>query len=203
MVTYIKNNIAGKFIELAEPLDEGLYNIGHTLEDYRRGAWVALSEEQADFRAGNPGASVSEVWNMEIEHTEEETPERTLRQAISEKLSEIERYDKSDAVNSFSINGVSMWYDKATRVGLANSIGAEESDGRTETTLWHDGVSLTLPIQQAKDILKAVELYAIECFNVTSRHGVAVGRLTEIEDVDSYDYRTAYPERLDFNIESV
>lgn len=200
MITYIKKNVPGKFLELENALEEGLYNIGTTIEDYNNGAWVALSNEQTEFRANNLNASVNEVWNMEVKTNEYKAPERTLQQAINEKRWEIERYDQSREINTFTINGIETWYDKATRVGLANSIAIEESDGRTETTLWFGDSSLVLSIDKAKELLKTIELYALECFNVTSRHKAAVSGMENIDDVDGYDFKSGYPEKLNFNV---
>lgn len=42
------------------------------------------------------------------------------------KISEIQIFDKSTDVNSFKIEGESMWLDKSTRVGLFNSISIEK-----------------------------------------------------------------------------
>ena len=45
------------------------------------------------------------------------------------KLAEVDRYDKSDKVNGFYIGSQHAWLDKATRVGLANSIAIEKAAG--------------------------------------------------------------------------
>lgn len=42
------------------------------------------------------------------------------------KISEIQMFDKSADVNSFKIEGESVWLDKSTRVGLFNSISIEK-----------------------------------------------------------------------------
>ena len=44
-----------------------------------------------------------------------------LEEAKSEKIAEITDYDTSDKVNGFMLNGLLVWLDKATRVGLMNS----------------------------------------------------------------------------------
>ena len=41
-----------------------------------------------------------------------------------------------------------------------------------------------------------LENYAFDCFNVTAAHKKAVSELKSIEEVESYDYKTGYPEML-------
>lgn len=37
-------------------------------------------------------------------------------------------------------------------------------------------------------------------YNVTEEHKAAVNTLTTIEEVDAYDYKTGYPEKLSFEV---
>ena len=50
-------------------------------------------------------------------------------------------------------------------------------------------------------MLSALELYALECYNKTAEHKVAVEALTSLEAVENYDYTTSYPTKLNFTIE--
>ena len=47
------------------------------------------------------------------------------------KVAAIVEYDKSENVNVFELNGMRAWLDKATRVGLVNSLNIEKEAGRT------------------------------------------------------------------------
>ena len=122
----------------------------------------------------------------------------TLEDIKANKVEEILAYDSSEAVNEFSIGGVSMWLDKATRAGLLLRFEAEGKVGRTETTLWNDGQSYTLPLETAQQMLIALELYASECYDNTQRHIAEVQKLESKEAVESYDYTTGYPQKLLF-----
>jgi hypothetical protein len=124
--------------------------------------------------------------------------EPTLEEAKNNKVSEILFYDSSEAVNEFSIGGVPMWLDKATRAGLLLRFEAERKVGRTETTLWNDGQSYTLPLETAQQILIALELYASACYDNTQSHIAEVQKLESKEAVESYDYTTGYPAKLNF-----
>lgn len=114
------------------------------------------------------------------------------------KVSEIQQFDKSKDVNSFDFNGKSVWLDKSTRVGLFNSISIEKEAGMNDTALWLDSVKHLISIPEALSLLNAIELYAINCYNVTQSHIAAVNALTSIEEIESYDFKTGYPSKLNF-----
>lgn len=114
---------------------------------------------------------------------------------------EISRYDSSNAVNEFTIGGVSVWLDKGTRVGLKLRFEAEIVKGLTETTLWFNGMNFTLPLtgdNSAVNMLYAIEIYASECYDNTQRHLKNAGLLDSIEEIIRYDYTTGYPPKLAF-----
>ena len=113
-------------------------------------------------------------------------------------LHNIETYDTSPAVNSFALQGKEMWLPKEKRVGLVNSTTTEKKAGRETTTLWHDGVRYELPVDAALQMLAALELYALECYNVTEAHKADIKALTTVEEVVAYDYTADYPEKLNF-----
>jgi hypothetical protein len=64
--------------------------------------------------------------------------------------------------------------------------------------LWYGGQSFTLPLAQALQILIALELYASECYDRTQAHIAEVQKLESKEAVESYDYTTGYPAKLNF-----
>jgi hypothetical protein len=122
----------------------------------------------------------------------------TIEDVKRNKVDAILAYDSSSDVNEFSIGGQPMWLDKATRAGLLLRFEAESKVGRTETTLWNDGQSYTLPLEQAQQILIALELYASACYDNTQRHIAEVQKMESKEAVESYDYTTGYPQKLLF-----
>lgn len=115
---------------------------------------------------------------------------------IDEKLKEIDKYDTSSAVNSFTFKGQSLWIDKATRVGLVNSITIEKNAGKETTTLWFNNKEFTIPIDIALYMLSAIELYALECYNITARHKAEVSKLEDINNINNYDITADYPQKL-------
>lgn len=127
------------------------------------------------------------------------TPDSEVEQARSTKLEEITDYDTSSSVNSFTLNDEEVWLDKSTRVGLMNSTQIEKAAGNETTTLWFDGKSYTLSCDVAIQMLSALELYALKCYNVTAQHKANVMALTTKEEIETYDYKTGYPEKLNLN----
>lgn len=123
-----------------------------------------------------------------------------LAYAISKKVEEITSYDKSDRVNGFILNGLLVWLDKATRVGLMNSTTIAKAAGQETTTLWLKGIKLVVDCDKAIQLLSALEMYALECFNVTASHKAAVGELKTIGEVEAYDYKAGYPKMLEMSV---
>lgn len=135
---------------------------------------------------------VSEEW--------QERCKATLEKAKKEKLAAILAYDTSSDVNGFMLNGNKVWLDKETRVGLMNSTQITRDMGHDTTTLWFDGYKLEVRCDMAIMLLSSLEMYALECFNVTAAHKKAVSELTTIEEVEAYDYKTGYPKQLDIKL---
>lgn len=123
-----------------------------------------------------------------------------LKQAKTDKIAEITAYDTSDNVNGFVLNGLLVWLDKATRVGLMNSTTIAKAAGQQTTTLWLKGIKLVVDCDKAIQLLSALEMYALECFNVTASHKAAVSELKSIEEVEAYDYKTGYPKMLEMSV---
>lgn len=125
---------------------------------------------------------------------------KTLEEAKEMLLAEIDAYDTSSAVNGFMLNGLLVWLDKATRVGLMNSTTIAKAAGQETTTLWLKGIKLVVDCDKAIQLLSALEMYALECFNVTASHKAAVNELKSIEEVEVYDYKAGYPKMLEMSV---
>ena len=123
-----------------------------------------------------------------------------LEQAKVDKIAEIAAYATSSSVNGFMLNGLLVWLDKATRVGLMNSTTIAKAAGKQTTTLWLGGLKLVVDCDKAIQLLSALEMYALECFNVTASHKQAVSELTTIEEVEAYDYKSGYPKMLEMSV---
>lgn len=123
-----------------------------------------------------------------------------LEAAKAEVEAAITAYDSSSAVNAFLLNGIQVWLDKATRVGLMNSTTIAKNMGQEKTTLWLGSYQLEVDCDKAIQLLSALEMYALECFNVTAAHKKAVSGLDNIETVLTYDYKSGYPEKLKMEV---
>lgn len=126
-----------------------------------------------------------------------EVPEDELRQAIEAKIAEIKAYDQSDAVNSFKLNGMSVWINREDRIGTRRAIELDAEAGKTESDIWLHGFHLKVNCQLAMKLLDMVGSYAYEAYNVTQQHLHAVQQLKTAEDVRKYDHTQGYPEKLD------
>lgn len=148
-----------------------------------------------DILSSGEQASMEEI--KEISEGLGAEPLKYMRKAM---LAYIEKYDASSSVNSFLLNGMEVWLDKATRVGLMNSTTIAKSMGQQKTTLWLGSYQLEVDCDKAIQLLSALEMYALECFNVTAAHKKAVSELDNIDGVLTYDYKSGYPEKLKMEV---
>lgn len=123
-----------------------------------------------------------------------------LEQAKADKIAEITAYDKSPAVNAFYLNGEQHWLDFNLRDRVFDGNERIAYKGREETSLWLDGKCFVMPIAVAQDLICTIEVYAKDCYNVTATHQAEVNKLTTIEEVEAYNYKTGYPEKLNLKV---
>lgn len=134
-------------------------------------------------------------------HKVEELQADPLETAKRNKVSDIEIYDQSDAVNQFYLGGVPMWLDAPTRQQLRISIDAYKATGAENVTKWFEGQQFTFPTNAWIQMLNALEVYAAEALNVTEAHKAAIMNMDNIEDIQQYDITEGYPEKLDLSVE--
>ena len=131
-------------------------------------------------------------WVEYIDPVYEETVEDFRRY----KINEITNYDQSNEVNEFYIQDIPVWLDKNTRSGLKLRFEAEKVMLKEYTTLWYDNQEFVLPLDSAIQMLYAIEVYASECYDNTQKHIAEVLKLETKEDIELYDFRVGYPEKL-------
>ena len=133
-----------------------------------------------------------------LEHGYErvEVPENKLQQAIEEKVAEIRAYNDSNAVNEFTLDGMTAWVDLEKRLPIHRDIVLDIEKGKEESTIWLNGHKLVLNSQLALRMINALESYAYQAYNVTQTHIFAVKQLTSVEEVEKYDHTTNYPPKL-------
>lgn len=138
------------------------------------------------------------------EHFEEvdEVPSDEVVKARDNKIAEIDAYDKSRDVEWFIVDGVGMWYDAPKRVTIRNLVESSIKEGRDTVTLWTEEepiIPIEVPCEMALALLAKLEVYAGDCLANTQKHKAAVNALTSVEEIDAYDYKTGYPDKLNLS----
>lgn len=196
MKRYIKNNQI-KTRQQIVIVKNGMRTINPTEEQILADGWEEYVAPSAE-----PIVEKEEEYsplNNTIEYSVPEVSDKAAFVRARHKLrNKIQQYDSSSEVNCFYMQDLPMWLDKSTRAGLMLRFQAEQSMGKTETTLWYGSVMYTLLIDSAMAMLMALEVYASQCYDNTQRHLAAVNALETIEQVESYDYREGYPDKLEF-----
>jgi len=164
------------------------YNEGDSITKYIDGSLFS----------GIPSAERLAGWGFELYIEPPLTPEQLLQRAKDAKLAELEAYDLSEAVDSFSINGNIMWLTVEERQQIATQIAANEAAGRTEMTRWFNGHPFCFPLTLWQQMLTALEVYAGDAINVTESHRAAINALESVAAVEAYQFQSGYPTKLTF-----
>lgn len=123
--------------------------------------------------------------------------EPTLEEVKAQKIGEVEMYNMSEDVNTFSINGQPQkWLDCNERSVARNTCGALQRKGQTQ--VFFGGAMY--PIEFALDCLDDLDIYAMETMASTEVHKANINALATKEEVEAYDFTQGYPETLNFTI---
>lgn len=174
------------------------YREAVTEEEYNNGGYYKLSTKQLRFMKDNPAASGIEIIRMKLE--EPKVYERTLQDAINDKLSEIDQYDNSDDVNSFFVNSNTFWITADKRAVYRSAVESAELLEEEKITIDLSGNFIELPVQDAKMMLAKIESYASKSAIITGKHKKQVENSITTEEADNYNYKTGYPEKVSFTI---
>ena len=129
-----------------------------------------------------------------------------LRRAKNVKLRDLEMYDSSKEVNDCVIvyqgNELHYWASKDERNDLKNAVRDCISVGREvyRLDLRDKGLSIELQCELLLQMMAALEVYAIDCYNKTTDHEFAIKALETLEEVEAYDFKVGYPEKLRFEV---
>lgn len=120
------------------------------------------------------------------------------------KIRELERYDESSAVNecfiTYSDQLFPYWSSKSERNDLKQAVLNYRDKGYSDyrLDLRDVGVSLSFSCDALLSMLSDLEVYAIQCFNITTDHLYAIRSLTSVDSIVSYDFTTGYLPKLTF-----
>ncbi|MBQ0054162.1 MAG: hypothetical protein KBS89_06890, partial [Bacteroidales bacterium] len=127
--------------------------------------------------------------------TKEEQPEpNPLEIAKANKLIELAVYDHSSEVNSFLIGDTPKWFTPEERANYLLTLQAAKDKGADMIEYEGRLISTEMAIKTLKDIC----VYAMECVAVTARHRAKINSFTNVGQVETYNFRTGYPEKVVF-----
>lgn len=123
-----------------------------------------------------------------------------LQRVKERKLRELYEYDESEEVNDCIIvyqgQELHYWANKTERDALKGALRDCISMGRDtyRLDLREKGISITISCELLLQMMAALEVYAIDCFNKTTDHRYAIEACTTEVDVDAYEFRgVGYP----------
>ena len=193
---------------------------GKLVRKQRNGIVLSVTRTITDKKTGEEKEVKSNVYNpthemllengwveyVPVNNAKEVPMFMLVKTAKTRKLYNLEEYDNSSEVNDCIIvyqgQELHYWANKTERNDLKNAIRDCVAMGRTEyrLDLRDKGISITLLCELLLQMMAALEVYAIDCYNKTTDHNYAIKALETLEEVEAYDYEVGYPEKLRFEI---
>lgn len=150
---------------------------------------------------------LADGWVEYIAPVYEPTEAELLERARERKLRELHDYDESKEVDNCVIvyqgEEVDYWADKHERDALKSALADFIAMGRLtyRLDLREKGISITLPCETLMQMLAALEVYAVDCYNKTTDHEFFIKSLTTKDEIEAYEFRgNGYPEQPKFEI---
>lgn len=160
-----------------------------------------LNVSQRDYTPNSQIGDEDVVDDNDIEYIPVVISEEPSIDSIRKSIVDLQnKYDNSSDVNSFTVNGITDWMDKNKRNSLKETLNVVQRSGRDIYTLWLNNTPLTLSIDTIRQFLDNLELYAIECYQVTSRHLAEIANLDKKDDMFTYDVSRGYPNKINIDI---
>lgn len=126
---------------------------------------------------------------------DEERQVELLREKL---LAEIRRYDKSEAVEDFTIQSVHLWLNSDMRAKVRENLETAQQKGEGDVILRYGGLAFPMSVQMGWQLYYAVLDYARATWDVTEIHLATAAKLTTVEEILAYDYTEGYPAKLVF-----
>lgn len=182
MFTYIQKDCK-EYVELEYELDSEIYPIGSTLDEYKEGKWIKLSDEQLQFKQDNPDATKEEVIEMKITPEPEPSDEELLREAKYNKEKDI--FSKVQDYYTYNLDGVNIF--------TFNTFGFKDKCDRYDSVTINskdvDSDVLVIALGEMGD-------YAEKVQEVLNSKIQKVRNCQSVSEVDLVDSSDGYPEPI-------
>ena len=170
-----------------------VFQIVETLEELTDDSYILLNDKQKEFYNNNISATPEEIFNMQKSDVATEYDRNKI-------INKIEQYNKSNNIDSFTLNGNSTWIDLQQRMVMGHDLNVAKLLGNETITFWLNGAEYVLNVDQGIQLLGQLEFYALQCQNKTEEHKKNVSNIISYTELQNYDYTAGYPEKLEFNL---
>ena len=154
--------------------------------------------------SGIPSVEQLTAWGFEEWVEPAPTPEQELATAKVNKIAELDAYNNSNEINEFIVNigdnQMTAWITPEIRSNYRNSIDSAKLLGVETLHPVINGIELEITVSVAEIALAKVQLYADRCFAVTEKHRATINALSDIDDVNNYNFKEGYPEKEVFTV---
>ena len=178
-----------QFITSDEELSADKYPIGQDMQDYVKGMYVPLNEDQIQYEEEHPNASPEEVWEMhEVPYViHVHTPQDDMN----------DYYDQN--CNIVYLNGEAhrLWEHK----DIVYNAECAKIRGRQEFIFMSNGKYFKGDVDNIIDMMRQISLYYYDLKIAMDRHYNYINK--HPEEIGTYNYTANLPTVLHFNLEEV
>jgi hypothetical protein len=136
----------------------------------------------------------------------EPSEEELFNMRKEQLINDLYEYDSSEYVNICYIqlndNILPYWTNKNERSVLKSVIHdyIDNNIPNYRLDLRDLNISIELNCELLLNILSVLEIYASQCYNVTTDHLYNINKLTTLEELNNYNFKINYPEKLTFTV---
>lgn len=138
-----------------------------------------------------PEMFYAEGWTDYIEVN----PEPGIEKFRASVLSELLHYHSSISVCGFELDGTLTWIPTADRAALRTALEDAKERGYDEIPF----LGKDRKVDDLLDMIKKVNVYALICDGVTSKHRRNIMGARSENYLEDYDYTEGYPSQLKFS----
>ena len=129
--------------------------------------------------------------------TEEAPNVEKVRNILSNLIKE---YDKSNEVNYFNYKTYRYWFNREERLAITHKFQVLLNKEEQYGLIWFGSRPYEVEVVKMLDFLEELELYAIQCNDITKQHLNEIKSIDNINDLIRFDITKDYPKGITMDV---
>ena len=112
----------------------------------------------------------------------------------------IKEYDSSNLINYFNYLTFRYWFSKEERLAITHKFQVLLNKGEQYGLVWFGSHSYEVEVVKMLDFLEELELYAIQCNDITKQHLNEIKSIDNINDLIRFNITKDYPKGITMDV---